>query len=93
MHEKSIIWNAEKNASLKRQRGIGFEDIVSAIKEGKLLATISNPNSIYPNQQMFIVEIDQYAIVVPHVTEGSTIFLKTLFASRKATAQFLKPRK
>ena len=54
---------------------------------GHLLLEIEEtPN--YPNQKMYILEIDNYAIVVPFVETEKEIFLKTAFPSRKYTKQF-----
>jgi hypothetical protein len=54
------------------------------------MATIQHPNSEkYPSQRIFIVEIDQYAYLVPFVETDQEIFLKTIIPSRKMTKQYL----
>jgi hypothetical protein len=55
------------------------------------LEIIDHPNSSkYPQQKVFVVNIDGYIHWVPFVKTGHIIFLKTIFPSRKATAQYLK---
>jgi len=41
-------------------------------------------------QKMFIVEINNYAYLVPFVENEKEIFLKTIIPSRKATKEYLK---
>ena len=87
---KYFDWNAEKNATLKHEREIGFEDVVVAISEGKLLDVLEHPNKKrYPGQQIFIVEIDHYAYLVPFVENQQEVFLKTIIPSRKATRDYI----
>ena len=80
---KYLNWNLKKNALLKKIRGISFEEIVSRIEAGKLLDIKENPTR--KNQKIYIVEIDNYAIIVPFVENDREIFLKTAFPSRKYT--------
>jgi uncharacterized DUF497 family protein len=82
-----IVWNEEKNSKLKAERGISFEDVELAIIEDRILDILEHPNKDkYPNQKLLIVEIDNYAYVVPYVEEmNGNIFLKTIFPSRKYT--------
>ena len=83
-------WNESKNKLLKETRNISFEDIVSAIKNDKLLDLVEHPNSKkYSNQKMFIVEIDDYAYIVPFVEDEVKYFLKTIYPSREATKIYL----
>ena len=84
-------WNDDKNAQLKRERGISFERVVIAIEEGALLDVLQHPNqSRYPNQLRLVVEIESYAICIPCVIQQDEYFLKTLFPSRKYTQLYLK---
>jgi uncharacterized DUF497 family protein len=64
-----ITWDEEKNNLLKRERGISFEDVVKKIEEGRLLGNIKHPNSDkkYPNQKVFIVELESYVYLIPYV--------------------------
>ena len=84
-----ITWNPAKNEILKERRGVDFNDVLIAIMENRVLDVVTHVNKDkYPNQSMMIIEIDNYIYVVPFVTEGDkTLFLKTIYPSRKATAQ------
>jgi hypothetical protein len=44
----------------------------------------------YPNQLLYEVDVDGYVYVVPVVREGRTLFLKTIYPSRKATRKRTK---
>ncbi len=86
-----FAWNPEKNEELIKERGISFERVVQHIGNEQVLDVIKHPNtSKYPNQRMFILEIDNYAYLVPFVENNSEIFLKTIIPSRKATRKYLE---
>lgn len=88
---KYFDWNKKKNDQLKKERDISFEDIVVAIQEERLVDIIEQQNKKnYPNQKMFIVEVNQYIYVVPFVEDEEKYFLKTIFPSRKMTRKYLK---
>jgi len=78
---KYLNWSLEKNEILKAKRGISFEQIALTIESGHILGVEENPKR--PNQKIYILEIDGYAVIVPYVEEGNEIFLKTAFPSRK----------
>jgi uncharacterized DUF497 family protein len=83
---KYLNWSLEKNEILKARRGISFEQIALLIESGHILGIEENPK--YPNQRIYILGIDGYAIIVPYVEEGNEIFLKTAFPSRKYTKRY-----
>ncbi|MCB9503858.1 MAG: BrnT family toxin [Deferribacteres bacterium] len=83
---KYINWNPEKNEIIKRERGISFEEIALLIESGGLIGIEENPG--YPNQKMYVLEIDNYAIIVPYMENDDEIFLKTAFPSRKYTKKY-----
>lgn len=89
---KHFEWSEEKNARLKSQRGVSFEAVLTAIGDGKILAEQTHPRTAtYPNQRIIIVQIEDYAYVVPYVTKDeTTLFLKTIIPSRKATRHYLR---
>jgi uncharacterized DUF497 family protein len=90
---KVFRWNQEKNAQVKKDRGISFEDVVFYIKEGNLLTTIKHPNpGKYQNQFIFIVNINNYAYAIPFIETENEIFLKTIFPSRKYTKKYLEAK-
>ncbi|MGC8855801.1 MAG: toxin [Anaerolineae bacterium] len=63
---KTFSWNEEKNAWLKTQREVSFEDVIFYIGMGFLLDVLEHPNSEkYAGQKIFVVQIDDYAYLVP----------------------------
>ena len=80
---KYLNWNREKNEILKVKRGISFEEVALLIESGHILGIEENPNR--PNQKIYILEINNYAFIVPFVEKDNEIFLKTVFPSRKYT--------
>ena len=88
---KYFIWNSNKNEHLKRERDISFEQIVIQIEEGKLHDILEHPNQQkYEDQQIFVVELNEYIHLVPFVEDKEYVFLKTIIPSRKATKKYLK---
>ncbi len=83
---KYLNWNSEKNEILKRERGISFEEIAYLIESDRVIGIEENPG--YPNQKMYVLEVDNYAIIVPYVEDDDEIFLKTAFPSRKYTKKY-----
>jgi uncharacterized DUF497 family protein len=83
-------WNESKNQQLKKDRGISFEKIVLAIEDDHVLDIVEHPNKErYKNQYLIIVEIDDYAYVVPSICNKDTWFLKTIYPNRKYTDKYL----
>ena len=83
---KYLNWNSEKNEILKRERGISFEEIAYLIESGEIIGIEENPGR--SNQKLYILEIENYAIVVPFVENETEIFLKTAFPSRKYAKKY-----
>ena len=87
---KFFAWDDAKNAKLRADRGIGFEDIAFHIERGDLLDILEHPNpNRYAGQRIFVVQRDDYVYLVPYVEDEDTVFLKTIIPSRKATNQYL----
>ena len=87
---KYFNWNSNKSEELIKDRGISFEEVVFCIMHEGLLDVIEHPNkSKYPNQNIFIVAIDEYVYLVPFVEEDEVVFLKTIIPSRKMTKKYL----
>lgn len=87
-----FYYSQEKNTYLQNIRGICFKDVELAIEdEGRVLDIIDHPNKAkYPDQKMYVLNINNYAYVVPFVKHSENkIFLKTIFPSRKLTKQYL----
>ena len=88
---KHFAWNSEKNEQLIQERGISFERTLYHIEREGILDVVKHPNpSKYPNQRMFIVNIENYAYLVPFVESETEYFLKTIIPSRKATKKYIE---
>ncbi len=86
---KHFVWNAEKNQSIKGERKISFEEIIFYIENGYILDILQHPNQEkYKGQKIFVVNVENYAYLVPFVETEHEIFLKTIIPSRKATNKY-----
>ncbi len=74
-----------KSLKLREERGFGFEEIISLLEQGCEADVFPHPNSKYAHQYIFEIVMDEYVYIVPFVAEGTKVFLKTIFPSRKAT--------
>ena len=91
---KPISWSPEKNALLRAERGVSFEDVVFHIMAGDILDTFDHPNQQrYPCQQIHVIAIEEYAYLVPFIESEEEVFLKTIIHSRKATKIYLGSEK
>jgi uncharacterized DUF497 family protein len=87
---KYFSWNNEKNQLLKSERNISFEEVVFYIEKKHVLDIVEHPNQEkYKGQKIFIVNIDNYAYLVPFVESEQEIFLKTIIPSRRTTKKYL----
>ena len=88
---KPYIWDGFKEEQLNRVRGVSFKDAVAEIEAGRVLHVQDHPNPLkYWNQRVYIIELNNYAYLVPFVEEEKYYFLKTIIPSRKATRKYLK---
>jgi len=88
---KYFDWDESKNRQLKGSRNISFEEIILAISNNQLLDVLGHPNKEkYPNQKLFVVELFDYAYIVPFVEDKEKYFLKTIYPSREATKKYLE---
>ena len=86
MGEWKYAFDPEKNAWLIRERGVSFEQIIALIEGGNLIRVLEHPDKErYPSQLLYEVDVNAYVHVVPVVKQGRTLFLKTIYPSRKAT--------
>jgi uncharacterized DUF497 family protein len=87
---KVFDWNPDKNKRLIEERGISFEDVIYHLQNDGLLDDLKHSNQEKcPNQRIFIVNIENYAYLVPYIETEEEIFLKTVIPSRKATKLYL----
>ena len=69
---------------------VADEMVVFCIENGNLLDVVKHHNpATYPDQKLFVVEIDKYAYLIPFVENNEEVFLKTIIPSRKATKKYL----
>jgi len=88
---KRIEWNKLKNSRLRNERGIGFEDVLTALHSDGLLDMITHPNQQnHSNQKVFVICVNDYVYIIPYVEDEEKIFLKTIYPSRKMTKKYLK---
>lgn len=88
---KSINWDNDKSLRLAAERGLSFEDVLVYIQQKQILDIVEHPNQKkYPNQRMFVLNIDEYVYLVPYVENSREIFLKTIIPSRKATKTYMR---
>lgn len=86
---KVIRWDEEKNQLLQLQRYVSFEEVLEKIVNGEIIGRRIHPNTEkYPNQQIFVLEINSYIWYVPFVETDEEIFLKTIIPSRKLNKEF-----
>lgn len=79
-----FAFNEEKNEELFENRGVTFQNVIDAMNEKGILTDFRHPNiKKYPNQRIFVVEIENYTYCVPYVENNEKIFMKTIWPSRK----------
>lgn len=84
-------FSEDKNNLLIAARGIGFEDVIRALKSGQFFEEADHPNQDkYPHQNIYILELNNYVYMVPFVRkDDGVVFLKTIIPSRKLTKKYL----
>ena len=85
---KHFDWDESINLWLKSERGIGFEDILIAIEEDRLIDDLEHPKR--KNQRQMVIKHNEYVYLVPYVENTEKILLKTIIPSRKAKRVYLK---
>ena len=81
---KEIRWSQLKSERLKKTRGVSFEEIIAS----KLIDVRRHPHN--ENQKILVYQYKGYLWAVPYVIDGETLFLKTLYPSRKLTKLYKK---
>ncbi len=90
LQNKKFVFSPDKDSKVTGERRISFQDAINAIMDNRALAFVQHPNQDkYPNQKIIYVDIEEEVYVMPCVEDSDTIFLKTLFPSRKACRLFL----
>ena len=85
-------YSDSKNQLLIKSRHISFEEIIVAIETRQLLDIVEQPkHKKHPDQKMYVVQVNNYVYLVPFVKKDEqTVFLKTIFPSRKAKKIYIK---
>jgi len=61
------------------------------IERGHVLDILEHPNQErYRGQRIFVVRREDYVYLIPFVEDETSVFLKTIIPSRKATKQYLR---
>lgn len=83
-----------KDARLRATRGRGFVEIIALIEAGHLLEVVPHPHPWrYPGQAIALVDVEGYVYQVPFFpVDPTTWYLRTIYASRKATRDHRKGR-
>jgi len=78
---RDFDFSADKNKKLLADRGIGFEQVIHELKANKELDIVKHPNKDkYPDQKVFIVEIEKYVYAVPFIQKGDCYFFEDNFS-------------
>ena len=86
-------FDPDRNAWLIQKQEISFEQIIALIESGHLIQVLEHHDrERYPHQLLYEVDVDGYVYIVPVVREHRTLFLKTIYPSRKATRNRAKGR-
>lgn len=90
--EHSIFkYTEDKSLLVEKRCGFDFDKAVELIKEGNLLDEIEHP--IRRNQRIFVLKVDNYVYAIPFIVEkDGTVFLKTMYPSRKLTKDYLNAK-
>lgn len=83
---KRFEWDERKNAVLKRERGVSFEDVLLEISEGRLMNVMENVN--HPGQIIYVVRLNGYIHCVPAIEGRGFVRLVTIYPSRKLNSEF-----
>jgi len=87
----TFAWDEKKNDELKCEREISFEHVIYWIHNNGIIDILEHPNKKkYKDQRLYIINIDNYAYVVPFIDKEDKRFLITVFPSRKYTKKYLR---
>lgn len=90
---KYFEWDTGKDAKLKKERVISFVEIVFHVERGDVLDILEHPNQEkYGGPRILVIDVGNYAYLVPFFETETSIILKTIIPSRKATRQYLQGR-
>jgi hypothetical protein len=77
-----VSWNAEKNEWLLKFRGLSFDLVLEAAECGEIVDDIPHHNPARIGQRILVIRVASRHVAVPYITDGRTMFLKTMYYSR-----------
>lgn len=70
---------------------MSFEEIVFHIERGDVLDVLEHPNQErYQGQRILVVQMEDYAYLVPFEKQQDQVVLRTIIPSRKATNRYIR---
>ena len=79
-------FDKSKSELLRKERGLGFEEIIPLIESGDVIDVYDHPDQQkHPGQSVYEVDVSGYVWRVPHIRKENTIRLITCYPCRKAT--------
>lgn len=81
--EIDFEWNLKKAEKVLAERGIRFENVEGEVRADRFIDVKVKNQKDHPDQRMFVVRIDDYAVCAPYVKVGKNrARLVTAFKSR-----------
>lgn len=80
-----IVYCVEKNYQLQKEKGrfsLDFDDAIEEIENEDFLV-IDSPSKEHLDQKSFLIEINEYPVIVPFNIRGNIIQLITMFPDRR----------
>ncbi|PIK14722.1 hypothetical protein [Halobacteriovorax sp. JY17] len=79
-----IVYCEEKNRLLKskKERRASFKNVIEQVEAGDFLV-VANTSKNHPNQECFLVLIEDYPFIAPFCQRADVIQLITLFPDRR----------
>jgi len=90
--EIEFEWDNKKSELVKRKRGLSFDEIAENIRQGAVLDIVDNREE-FKEQKLLILDINNYAWVVPVEFREGRVRIITAFKSRKFTKLYLGGKK
>ncbi len=88
---KRFNWEPARNEQLKNERDVSFELVILCIEDDRILDVLEHPNpEKYIGQKIYVLEMNNYAYLVPFEDKGEERILKTIIPSRKFTNKYLR---
>jgi uncharacterized DUF497 family protein len=84
-----ILWDETKDAKLRKERGVSFEDVVERIVSSEVLDVLEHHTR--RNQKIFVIALKGRIHAVPFLSDADgNIVLKTIYPSRKLERRYGK---